>query len=238
MGSQAIEEKTGNCDGGDGACLSVDLQWEEVSGGLDTSSMEKINQTILHALAAQFAPDGSAPPTPELSARAMAESFKEYMAALGPRQAGWEWTARGVAYLNASGLLGYSIENYSYTGGAHGMGTQTYLLFSTSTGNLLSLNDFLKPESRKELEKDAELRFKESMDLRVDANLESSGFWFPDNQFYLPDNFKLQKSGVLFRFEVYEVGPYALGALEFVMPWKEVKPFLQDDYQSVLVEEE
>ena len=233
MGSYTIEEKTGACDTEGGACLSIELRWEQVVSGLDSTAMVETNKTIAQTMAALFAPDGAAPTTPELSARAMQESFKEYLSAMDDNQHSWEWSAKGSTYLNEKGLLGYEVESYSFTGGAHGIGTQTYLLFSTFSGKLLSLDDFIEPESRTSLEKEGELFFRKSLELQEGADLEASGFWFPENQFYLPENFKLEKEGVRFRFEVYEVGPYALGGLEFTMPWKAVKPFLRADYQSV-----
>ena len=51
----------------------------------------------------------------------------------------------------------------------------------------------------------------------------NEGFDFDETfVFDLPINFGLTETGILFYYNAYEVGPYALGSTEFVIPFAEL----------------
>ena len=45
-------------------------------------------------------------------------------------------------------MTGYKVTDYSYTGGAHGMNSETCLVFNMKTGDRVSLDDIFRDDSR------------------------------------------------------------------------------------------
>ena len=46
-------------------------------------------------------------------------------------------------------------------------------------------------------------------------------------KFYLPDNFEMTAQGIRFTYNPYEVSNWANGIVEFVLPTRQLKPYLK-----------
>ncbi len=124
--------------------------------------------------------------------------------------------------LNSHGLLCLRLFHTEYTGGAHGNHWASHITFDLASGEELTLDDLLKPGARDELTKLAETALREQHDLKPGDSLSEKGPLF-DNAFELNDNWFLTPEGLGFSFDPYEIGPYAAGFIEPLIPFAQMK---------------
>ncbi len=115
---------------------------------------------------------------------------------------------------------------YTFTGGAHGNTYQQYISFDKKTGKELKLSDIVS--NLDEFNEIAEKEFRIALELGSE-NFEDLGFWFENNKFSCNDNFYFTENGINFLFNTYEIGPYAVGQVEFSVPYTLSKHLLKID---------
>ena len=112
-------------------------------------------------------------------------------------------------------VLSFSFINYTYYFGAAHPGTYiSYANFDLSTGNILKLENLLINNFKKELNAIAEKKF-----IKEYGN---EGWDFEPGKFTITENFLISPSGLIFTFNQYEIGPYAVGSPTFVIAYKEI----------------
>ena len=104
-------------------------------------------------------------------------------------------------------LMNYTITDYSYTGGAHGMNTETCLVFSLETGDRLGLEDIFREDSMSAL---PGLLMKHVSEAFEDPS--DSGYLLVTD---IPatENFSISDSGITFIYNPYEIAAYAAGTI-------------------------
>ena len=124
-------------------------------------------------------------------------------------------------------ILTFSISDYSYGfGAAHPNHFSVMYNIDLKTGKLIQLEDLFKKGTKNQLNKIAEKLF-------IKEN-GSEGWDFEQGQFELNSDFIIQKDGLLFTFDAYEIGPYAAGDPFVFIPYTKIKKLLKDE--SVLKE--
>ncbi len=118
---------------------------------------------------------------------------------------------------------------YSYTGGAHGSTSLTYLNFNLRSGAEIKLEDIFKDDYKTALDKLGEKPFRDYYNLKPGEDFEKAGFWFIDNKFSVNDNFGFNPEGIVFQYNQYEVAPYALGAASITIPYKKLKEIIKEN---------
>jgi hypothetical protein len=135
---------------------------------------------------------------------------------------------RAVSVVYASGkVVSLCFSEVIYTGGAHPNSRRRYQSFDTVTGRPVAIEDLLVPGAQSRLEAVAERVFRQVHDIPPGISLSGAGFWFDNGRFALTDNFAVTAEGVLFYFNPYEIASYALGPTELLLPFSEIKDFLQ-----------
>lgn len=145
-----------------------------------------------------------------------------------------EYYTESYAYYDYSalradeGIISFKRQDYFYMGGAHGQGVFTNYNYDARTGKLLTLDDiFVDPAAAREellakLTVDASNPYyRELMYQDVDADLScllDEGDWY------------LDKGGLFFMSQTYELGPYASGPITFIIPYEKL-PELKEDYK-------
>jgi hypothetical protein len=122
-------------------------------------------------------------------------------------------------------ILSMSVYTWQNTGGAHPNGYGFFLNFDTRTGDTLSLLDVLKPETADELV----YRGKEQF-IKENGNIKENGWFWDEGNFFLPQTFAITKGGLLFTYQSYEAGPYAMGAPQFFLSWSQIKDIVKPGY--------
>ncbi len=120
-------------------------------------------------------------------------------------------------------LLSTGLDSYQYNGGAHGMTILTPLNFGLVKGRarLLNLGDFFQPNTP----------YRALVETRIFAKLrkDPNAMWVRDgsvkkletSQF---NNFSVERDGLRWLFNQYEMGPYAVGQFEVKLSLQELGP--------------
>lgn len=125
------------------------------------------------------------------------------------------------------------VKNEGFLGGAHGFSDEQIFVFDGKTGKVLTWDDILSPDSKSIFLKAAEAEFRRARDIKPMENLEEAGFTFDNNTFALSQNFALTDKGISLHYNPYEVGPYVMGATDFVVPLDVVGPALNTSVINV-----
>ena len=125
-----------------------------------------------------------------------------------------------------------SISSYAYTGGAHGNSYIKYMVLEKEHGGQIKLDSLLTEDAKENLVSLGEAAFRMSEDVG-EMDLESAGYWFPENNFYLPDNFLYTSDGLMFIYNPYEVAAYARGYIEFILPYADIEPLIKEKYRLI-----
>ena len=118
-------------------------------------------------------------------------------------------------------LLNYTITDYSYTGGAHGMNTETNLVFDMKTGDQVLSEDIFTEES-------ADILPGLLMKHVASAFDDPSGAEYLLVSEILPsDNLRITEDGITFIYNPYEIAAYAAGIIRITIPWDELQDILR-----------
>jgi len=126
-------------------------------------------------------------------------------------------------------LLILSWNTLEYTGGPHGIHGTYYTNIDLHLLREIQLKDIFKPDYEQPL---TELICKQLMaDNQVDSMeaLEEIGIGFL-TEITPTENFIIGAEGIEFLYNIYEIAPYALGAISVILPYEELKPLLNTDY--------
>lgn len=121
----------------------------------------------------------------------------------------------------------FELIQYMYTGGAHGYGTTSFLNINPKTGDVLSRKELFI--DKKELTDFAEQKFREQQKIGRDESINTMGYWFEDDKFYLPESAGFTQDSLIFIYNQYDIASYADGPIELKIAMKEVGPFLSID---------
>ena len=138
----------------------------------------------------------------------------------------WEFTLSTTVLLNSPALLSFQVDNYSYTGGAHGNYATQYVVYSVASGEELSFFDMVIEDSLPGLTKMAEQAFRAEKEIAPDSTLNSAGYWFEDEQFRLSTTMGLTDSSLLFYYAPYDIAPYSMGPTTIELPFESCKEYL------------
>ena len=136
----------------------------------------------------------------------------------------WEAKIEGEIFFENKELLTIGLRSYIFTGGAHGYGSTRFLNFDKNSGEELERNEIFK--NRDQFEEFVEMKFRLQESIPNEGPINSTGFMFERNVFYLPENIGFTEEGLKLLYNPYEVASYADGVIELTLPYSEVKEFL------------
>lgn len=219
--------KTGSCKGQSHPCFEITLNLPELKGGT-AENIIQFNSTV-DSLAVISLRDFTvdAPPTAtkeELIDMLFAE-FNTFSEGVDDSSGFMTWAIEIKADIvyQSNDLLSFSFENYSFTGGAHPNTFIMYYNYSFQTNKLLRLEDIVSDTIA--LTRVAESIFRTQYQVAEGQDLADKGFWFDDG-FRLNQNFAWTGNHIIFRYNPYEIGPYAMGSHEIRIPVEAVKNIL------------
>lgn len=120
----------------------------------------------------------------------------------------------------------FEVDSYLYLAGAHGMPYSEYLMLDTQTKQQIKLDDLLVPGKKKQLQAKVYQAYKAWVQQNND-DVESYESMWP---FELTDNVLLTDEGLTFRYQAYQISPYAYGLPELVIPYSELKGIIATKY--------
>ncbi len=129
-----------------------------------------------------------------------------------------------IDLFSSPSVLSLEMNAYQYTGGAHGYGATSYVNIDPQTGEELRFDDLLK--DKEGFITLAETLFRKENDIPKNEAINSTGLWFENDTFYLPDTFGITPDELIFVYNQYEIASYAAGPIELLVPIEEARPFL------------
>ena len=133
--------------------------------------------------------------------------------------------------------LTYAVLGYTYLGGAHGSAIDYHVNINKATGKPLTETvDTMKIEELQPILKKGIVSYIAPHDSEVtEKNIKSYLFLGENGLIPIPAHAPyLTPEGVCFKYQQYEIGPYAMGIIEFVVPFKDIKPFLLPEVQKLV----
>ena len=130
---------------------------------------------------------------------------------------------------NDNDILSISWDWYNHSGGAHGNYGSDHHVINLKTGELVKIDDILKPESKETMgDIIAQKIFEQLRNNLGDASSLSDAGFYAEN--IVPtENFYLTHKGVGFYYSPYEIAPYAVGAIEVFIPFSECRELLKSN---------
>lgn len=121
-------------------------------------------------------------------------------------------------------FVSLELNYYLFTGGAHGYSGTTFFNFNAKTGQ--SLNEEMLFKDSKAVLAYAEKKFRDLYAISSERTINSSGFWFKNDQFHFPENIGFTETELIFHYNQYEIASYAEGPIILALPKAEIKELL------------
>ena len=87
-------------------------------------------------------------------------------------------------------------------------------------------------EDKEGFEQYAETQFRLQQNIPVNNPINSTGFMFEKNHFYLPENIGFTEKGLKLLYNQYEVASFADGPIELTLPYKDIQKFLSGNIKT------
>lgn len=120
----------------------------------------------------------------------------------------------------------FTVDSYTYLGGAHGVSNIQHFVFDMARQRAVSLDDVLLPKQKPRLEALARADFT--------AQLKRSKIdpvkHFKDWKFALTDNYTWTREGLLLQYQPYELAFYAFGAPSITIPYAKLQGIVRPQY--------
>ena len=212
--TKLVEMQSGPCGGGT-PCASVYLT-APILNGTTQPAQQHIQQQIMQEMTRPFMEEEVFSSMDE-AAKAFVDAYRLTQKQNEGYEKSWSLTRSAEVYANTDTLFGVKFSGSLDMGGAHPIGTIRYLNFKPATGELLQAEQLANEAKLQEWKAAAEAQFRQERSLSATESLEAAGYWFKNDQFYLPRNFQLQEDSIIFYFNPYEVAPYAEGVVEIAV---------------------
>ena len=225
---RTIESKLTGC-GADGSevCAWSRFDLPEIRGGLPERARRALVGAIEEWIEAPLS-EGGQRASPEELIRSFEQDWTAFVQRF-PDSAQRRRIERTASVL-ALGRTWVSLELRQRTdlGGAHPNETVQLRTYDRDTGELIELAALLRRGARDTLTQLAESELRRTKGLAPDASLTGAGYWFEGGRIGLHENFALTPSGLRFRFDPYEIAPFAQGPTTLDLPWALVAPLLDE----------
>ncbi|MCC5915740.1 MAG: DUF3298 and DUF4163 domain-containing protein [Cryomorphaceae bacterium] len=221
---KVFEKTTGDCEQ---SCLSIRIKQLRLQGAPEIQ--KTVDSTLLSMGSGSHA-------NIDALIDVSIEEFSRLLEEIPSYDMPWEIERMALVSYNNNGLLGVSVSDYSFTGGAHPNSFHVKRVFRVHDGKMLRWEDFFDASQMITFLSYAERKFRKDNNISDKTTLEEAGFWFEDNVFFLPENYGIDSSGLFFFYNAYEIAPYSEGAIILEFTWDQISPFLQKPYGDLFGE--
>ena len=205
-------------------CTSVSIEIPKALGRI------KLSKTINIALQEEIIAllnfdEESDAQTIEGATAAFVKDYEELNGKFPEESMPWKAKINGTIIFENKEVLTILLESYMYTGGAHGYDTNRFLNFDKIKEVELDRVELFKNEEK--FKAFAETIFRKQENVPADASINSTGFMFETESFYLPENIGYTHKGLLLFYEPYEIASFADGPIILTIPYNDANNFLK-----------
>lgn len=127
---------------------------------------------------------------------------------------------------NTKELLSYTIQRYDYTGGAHGMTTDSCFTILMKQKRLLMQEDLFEEAVLDEVSDLITKKLAKDNDLDDPMKLEEQGY-FSVKEIYPNGNIYATEKGITWVYNPYDIAAYALGTIKVTLTYADLKSYLK-----------
>ena len=129
-------------------------------------------------------------------------------------------------------FLVYKISFDAYSGGAHPSYEAKYLVFDVEKSKILSFENMFKPGNDENIFKVVEHQLCQNYYVEnLDELAEKSGIFISD--LFLSKNIYITAQDIVFFYNPYDIGPWAMGVVEVKVPIYELTDYLTTDMLDI-----
>lgn len=201
--------------GDSGAGCRIEYRFATILNAAESPALQAVEQANIRYFFQTGEQTGS---VREAIAAAVREIDTIYTADIRPTQS-YEISVEAEGSVQDS-LLTYVITRSSYTGGAHGIYETEYHTYSLAKGYEITTADLFTEEQAERLDELILRKLCRQYGARNEEELAAQGF-FPE-QIGATENFRIAPEGIVFCYNPYDIGCYALGAVEVTVSREEL----------------
>ncbi|KAF0801768.1 hypothetical protein A6D6_04250 [Alcanivorax xiamenensis] len=214
---QTLERKSEPCP--EDPCSSVTLQW--LTFPEDPALTEALENSLIHQLS--NGEDEGVSSLAEVADRFLADARK---AEVADSSIGWELTSKVAVGGEWRDIANLQLETYEFTGGAHGMPVLQLLNWDRREHRRIELADILQPGKEEAFWAEAAKAHVRWLEQEAQADDEFRDNW----PFQQTGDFDMTYDGVELHYNVYSIGPYAMGQPELTVPWNKLDGLIRERY--------
>ncbi len=205
-------------------CTYFSLQYQIVKSG---KAKKFINNAIQDSLlkAVNIWDDKKAADFKDAAANFLSEyekSLKE-----NTNGASWYLETNGTVNANTKNVLSYAIGQSMYTGGAHPNTYLAFYNFNKENGNQITLADIFGANFDAALNKVIDTEFRKMKGLDATDNLQDKAGLF-ENKITYTNNFGIEKKGITFYYNAYDIAAYVYGPTDLFIPWENLTGIMSE----------
>lgn len=137
----------------------------------------------------------------------------------------WKDNTSLLIRYNAGRFLSYTVESVQFAGGAHGGTTFRNSIIDLKTGEKLKEGDLFTESSLRRINDILLIKLEQQNKVKTPEELEQIGY-FDVSLIGQYKNIYLTDDGLVYTFNEYEIGAYALGTIEVKLTFKDLKGFV------------
>lgn len=139
----------------------------------------------------------------------------------------YEMSENNIEY-NSNNILSYSVSFSNYTGGAHGSHSTKYHVIDLETGKAVTEEDIFIEDFQEQLARILVDKIAELNDVKDPKELEQIGFFSVD-EIFPNNNFLINKTGITYAFNEYEIAAYVVGLIDVHVSYQEITHLLRKE---------
>jgi hypothetical protein len=135
----------------------------------------------------------------------------------------FDWQKNKAVFIqyNENQFLSLEFFDYGSTGGAHGLSISKFSVLSLIDGQHLTLDTIFRPDYTNDLRDILNIQVRRQYDIAPGKDLRDAGFFV--EMIEPTENFYLNKDGIGFYYNQYEVAPFATGPVDVFVPYRQIK---------------
>lgn len=150
---------------------------------------------------------------------------KKDMQDFGLPSSNWAFEMELSVLVNTPAVFALKVNQFEFTGGAHGNGWTSYKNYHAQSGEELSLQDLFQDSSHTAWLPLARAAFWEAWQ-QQDSSQQKNWEERDTSDFVLPPNFSIGLEALHFYYNPYELDAYALTELSFFLPYTDLLPYM------------
>lgn len=203
------------------AAIEINIPEAQTTSAIATRINTNITETVIETI--NFSEEET-PLTIEDAIESFTSEYKK-LATEFPESSKWEVTIDGTIISENKNMICVQLESYLFTGGAHGYRSTSYLNFNLRSGGKLTISDLFKDVDVFKLM--AEKIFRKQENIPPEANINSTGFMFENDEFNLPETIGFSEKELILLYNQYEIASYADGQKIIKIPLFQVSNMLK-----------